>query len=387
MEREEFYRLIDERQNELFELLGALIRINSENFRSHGNEKEIAEFIHSLCLDLGMESDIYSPMDIEGFESHPDYFPGRNLENRFNVTARLRGDGDGDGLLLMAHLDTVEIGNEENWTFDPLVGDIRDGYVCGRGACDDKYAIASALFIVKLLNDCGIRLKKNLLFSAYCDEEHGGSHGALATVIRYPCDKIISMDGLFGEVWNCASGGQGIIYKYHTKDAVNSAELTASAIPTILEVINGFSRERHLELSVNEFYSSTSLPDDALRYMGFKAGNGGLDLGRGEISFTYYTDKPRQYIEAEYDKMEKILTERLAPMGIISDGFSYKTRFFHYACSAPDSPDILMMLDAAREATGEELRVCGSCLSDLSVISKYGSTAAFAYGAGSGFEA
>jgi len=35
--------------------------------------------------------------------------------------------------------------------------------------------------------------------------------------------------------------------------------------------------------------------------------------------------------------------------------------------------------------TGKEPIVCGSCLSDLSVISKYGSSRAYGFGAGRGF--
>jgi len=42
-------------------------------------------------------------------------------------------------------------------------------------------------------------------------------------------------------------------------------------------------------------------------------------------------------------------------------------------------------LEVARETTGKEPLVCGSCLSDLSVISKYGSSRAFGFGAGRDF--
>ena len=40
--------LIDERKEELFGLLISLIKINSENFGTHGNEKELAEHINKL---------------------------------------------------------------------------------------------------------------------------------------------------------------------------------------------------------------------------------------------------------------------------------------------------------------------------------------------------
>ena len=43
------------------------------------------------------------------------------------------------------------------------------------------------------------------------------------------------------------------------------------------------------------------------------------------------------------------------------------------------------MLAASREVTGKEPIVCGSCLSDLSVISKYGSSQAYGFGAGRDF--
>jgi len=79
------------------------------------------------------------------------------------------------------------------------------------------------------------------------------------------------------------------------------------------------------------------------------------------------------------------LAQKLLPLGIIGDGFTPTTRFFHYVECAPDSEDILLMLEAAREATGKEPLVCGACQSDLSVISKYGSSRAFGFGVGREF--
>ena len=158
MDIKELCNLIDENKEELFSLLGSFIRINSENYRTGGREKELAELIHKMALELGLESDIYSPLDLEGFKNHPDYMDGRHLEDRYNVTVAYKGEADENALMLMAHTDTVEIGDRASWCFDPLSGEVVDGKVLGRGACDDKYGIAVSLFIMKLLKKSGTPL-------------------------------------------------------------------------------------------------------------------------------------------------------------------------------------------------------------------------------------
>lgn len=385
MYKKQIFNLIDERKDELFELLSTLVKFNSENFKNFGNEEKIAKHIHKLCQDLGLESDIYSPLEIDGFEQHPDYMPGRGLENRYNVTARWHGVEDVDDLMLMGHSDTVEIGDLAYWDKNPLSGEIRDGKIWGRGVSDDKYALATSLFLIKLLKEQGFVPKKNVLFTAYVDEERGGSHGALAAVLKYPCLRVVNMDCGEDQIWHCASGGQGIYYNFHTKDTVDSAGLAANALPIVIEEFEKFGDRRRKELSENRFYKGTIIPETALRYMDIHIGNDGKDLGTGKLSLTFYTDKTREEIESEYRDIEKILKERLEPMGIVGGDITPRTRFFHYVYCEPNSVDIKAMLDASLEATGEEPIVCGSCLSDLSVISKHGSSEAYAFGMGRDF--
>lgn len=380
MDTKKLCDLIDKRQGELYDLLVKLVNINSESFGVTGNEKECAEYIHKLCKELGLESELYSPLDIEDFENHPDYFPGRNLENRLNVTARWRGKTDVDSLMLMGHTDTVEIGNLANWHVDPLKGEIRDGRLYGRGACDDKYALATTLFLIKLLKDEGFTPKENLVFSAYSDEEQGGSHGAIATCIKYPCKHLVNLDGMCDEIWHCASGGGVVIYRYHVKDTVDSAQRAASAIPVVLAELEKFSQNRKAELEENRFYKGTNIPDTSFRYMEVRAGNNGLDLGTGEIDFIYYTDKTKEEIQAEFKALEESIDKKLEPLGMKGDGFTLSSRFFHYGYCEPDCEDIKMLIDASKEVTGRELKVCGSCLSDLSAILKYGPRDSFSYG-------
>lgn len=386
MDIQSLCQLIEVRKEELYALLSSLIKINSENFGGHGNEEECARYVQELCEKLGLRTQRYSPLELENFENSPDYFPGRGLENRYNVSATWQGTHDVNELMLMAHIDTVVIGDLANWDGDPLSGEVRDGKIFGRGACDDKYAVAVVLFLIKVLKDEGFAPKKNLVFAAYCDEELGGSHGAMAAVLKDPCNRIVNMDGKANQIWQCASGGQVVTYRYHTEKTVDSAEKTALAIPLVMEEIRKFGERRREELEANRFYAGTIIPGTSLRYTEVRAGNNGADLGVGELQFTYYTDKTKEEIYQEFARIEKTLDAKLAPLGMKGDGFIPYTRFFHYGFCEPDCRDILDMLDAAQEATGQKPLVCGSCLSDLSIILKHSKADAYGFGAGRNFD-
>lgn len=385
MEIKTLISLIDERKNELFRLLSDLIKINSESFSSYGNEEECAKFIHKLCLDMGLESELYSPLDIKDFTNHSDYMPGRGLENRYNVSATYKGKSDSNGLMIMGHTDTVAIGDVSKWDRDPLSGEISDGKIHGRGACDDKYALAASLFIIKLLRENGFVPKENLVFAAYSDEEYGGSHGALAAVLHDRCENIVNLDCEAGIIWHCGTGGGEVKYNFHTKDIADSAEKCARAIGIVMDELEKFKANRCAELSANKYYKGTIIPETSLRYMGVKAGSDGSDLGDGFVYFVYYTDKTKAEIDKEFEALHEIIKECLDNIGVVGEGFVPNTRFFHYVHTEPDSDEIKLLLECAKEVGAGEIQVVGSCLSDLSVISKFGSSRAFGYGAGINF--
>lgn len=375
---------IEARKDELFQMLSKLIQFNSENFGSYGNEQPVAEYILNLCRELGLETDLYSPMELEGFGEHPDYLPGRNLENRPNVTARWKGEENEDALMIMGHTDTVPIGDRAGWKVDPLSGEILDGKIYGRGACDDKYAVAASLFLIKLLKEEGFVPKKNLLFTAYSDEELGGSHGALAAVLKYPCQIYANLD-CRDAIWNCAAGGQVVRYTFEADHALDSSEATARVIPVVLDALSSFKENRRKELAANRFFLGTNIPDTSVRYQEIGVSIEGTAPSVGTLIFTFYTDKTKDVIWEELAQLEQEIALRLKPLGYIGGKFVPTTRFFHYGSTEAETPAIQDMLAAAKEATGTELTVCGSCLSDLSVILKYGGGSAFSYGAGRDF--
>lgn len=373
--------LIEKHQDELYQMVSDLVKINSENYGNGGNEEECARYVHKLCQEAGFESELYSPLDIEGFSSHPDYLPGRNLENRYNVTACWKGETDENEVMLMAHTDTVVFGDLANWERHPLSGDIENGNIYGRGATDDKYGIALSIFLMKLLKDAGFTPKKNLLFSAYSDEELGGSHGAMAAVMKYPVKRIVNIDGGAEMLVHCASGGQVMVYRFHTKNTVDSADVTALGFPIVLEEMKKFGKNRREELEQNPYYQGTFVPETSLRYNEIRAGDNDADKDIGILKFTFYTDKTKEEIEKELKALEQSISEKLAPLGLVGDGFIPDSRFFHYGVCPPDCEDVKLMVEAAKEAANMDMQVCAGCLSDMSVLIKYGSPYTMTIGA------
>jgi carboxypeptidase PM20D1 len=84
--------------------------------------------------------------------------------------------------MLMAHQDVVPIapGTDGDWTVPPFSGELRDGFVWGRGAWDDKGSLMAIMEAVELLAARGFRPRRTLYLAFGHDEELGGRNGAAA---------------------------------------------------------------------------------------------------------------------------------------------------------------------------------------------------------------
>ena len=65
--------------------------------------------------------------------------------------------GDGDKIIAIdSHIDTVGIGNIDNWTADPYQGYEDDEIIYGRGGSDQEGGMASAVYGAKIMKDLGL---------------------------------------------------------------------------------------------------------------------------------------------------------------------------------------------------------------------------------------
>jgi acetylornithine deacetylase/succinyl-diaminopimelate desuccinylase-like protein len=159
------------------ELLQRLIRFDTVN--PPGNEAPAQEWLRGLLEPAGFECELLAAV------------PGRP-----NLIARLRSGSDGPALCLLGHVDTV-LADPAEWSVDPWSGELRDGFVWGRGALDMKSQVAAETAAALALVAEGWRPGAGELMLVFtADEETGAAEGAQWLCREHPdrvrCDLVVN---------------------------------------------------------------------------------------------------------------------------------------------------------------------------------------------------
>ena len=138
-------------------LLAEFLAIDTSN--PPGNEAAACDFLAGVLAREGI--------DYERYETAP---------GRDNLRAVLKGSGQAGAVVLLNHTDVVPV-ERQFWTREPFAGEVRDGYLWGRGALDMKGMGIMELMAVLLLKRLGLPLRRDVVFFAVADEEQGSAYG------------------------------------------------------------------------------------------------------------------------------------------------------------------------------------------------------------------
>jgi acetylornithine deacetylase/succinyl-diaminopimelate desuccinylase-like protein len=167
-------------QSEAVEVLRQYLRINTTN--PPGNELETARFLKALLEKEGIEATILDTAELGA--------------GRANLYARLKGNGSKRAIALVQHMDVVPVA-PAYWSVPAFNGDVKDGFIYGRGALDMKGEGVAHLMALIALKRSGVPLTRDIVFVANADEELG-STGALVFVDRHP-ELLRDVEYLFTE--------------------------------------------------------------------------------------------------------------------------------------------------------------------------------------------
>ena len=154
-----------------------------------------------------------------------------------NVIGRV---GNGKKIIALdGHIDTVDLGNPEDWNFDPLGGEIKDGFVHGRGTADQSGGPAAFITAGKILKEIGLQNDVTVYFTA--------------TVLEEDCD--------------------GLCWKYIIEEDKIKPDCVIVTEPTNLNIYRGHRGRMEIEVSFYGLSSHGSAPERGKNaiYMASKA--------------------------------------------------------------------------------------------------------------------
>lgn len=142
-----------------------------------------------------------------------------------NVIGRI---GSGSRMLAFdAHMDTVDVGERGNWSFDPFGGEVRDGYVYGRGSVDQEGGAVAFVTAGKILREIGYDRDLTLLFTG--------------TVMEEDCD--------------------GLCWKYLIEEEQIRPQLVVSTEPTNLNIYRGHRGRMEIHAEFTGISAHGSAPE------------------------------------------------------------------------------------------------------------------------------
>lgn len=144
-------------EQQMIEDIRQLVAIESVRDTEHASENKPFGPKIAQCLDTALnlgKRDGFKVENVDGYAGVIQY-----------------GDCE-ESVGLLGHLDVVPVGDRNDWHFDPLKGEIKDGFIMGRGTADDKGPTIAAYYAMKIIRDNGFKLKHNIQLILGTDEEN-----------------------------------------------------------------------------------------------------------------------------------------------------------------------------------------------------------------------
>lgn len=164
------------------------VRIDTSN--PPGHEERAADFLAGLLRKEGIASQVV-----------------KSPEGRSNLWARLASPASGGrAVLLLHHMDVVPAG--PGWSVQPFGGEVRNGYLSGRGTLDDKSLGIVQLAALVDLKRRRVPLARDVIFLAVADEENGGLLGTAWLLAQHP-EIFRGVEGVIGEGGRSQTGAGG----------------------------------------------------------------------------------------------------------------------------------------------------------------------------------
>lgn len=183
-----------------------------------GNLSKLVKIRSLSTGEQAMAAELKRQMTEAGFDEV-------RIDGLGNVIGRI---GNGKKILAFdGHIDTVDIGNIGNWTQDPFSGEIRDGFVHGRGTVDQKGGPAAFVTAGRILKELAFNGNLTIYFTG--------------TVMEEDCD--------------------GLCWKYLVEEEKIVPDFVVITEPTNLNIYRGHRGRMEIEVTFRGVSAHGSAPE------------------------------------------------------------------------------------------------------------------------------
>jgi putative selenium metabolism hydrolase len=195
-----------------------------------GNLSELVKIRSLSTGEQAMAAGLKRLMEEAGFDEV-------RIDGLGNVIGRI---GNGKKILAFdGHIDTVDVGNIANWTDDPFSGEIRNGFVHGRGTVDQKGGPAAFITAGRILKELAFDGDLTIYFTG--------------TVMEEDCD--------------------GLCWKYLVEEEKIIPDFVVITEPTNLNIYRGHRGRMEIEITFRGISAHGSAPERGMNaiYMASRA--------------------------------------------------------------------------------------------------------------------
>lgn len=358
-----------------------------------GQEQSAQDFMAAELSSRGYSVDSWK-IDLADIQHLPGFSPVLEpYENAVNVVGTHRPKTQkGRSLILNGHIDVVPAGPLDMWDSPPFEPRITDGWLYGRGGGDMKAGLASNLFALDALRECGVAPAADVFYQSVVEEECTGN-GALACLARgYTADAALIPEP-FAE--HLVTAQLGVIwFKVHLKGLpthVAYAGTGANAIEAAIPLFEALHQMEHRWNAAECRHADYAHMDHALNLnVGkFEGGDWTSSVPAWSTFDVRMAIFPGQSIDAAKAEIEQVILDaardndflRKSLPEIVYHGFHAEGYALSQDSSARAASAIKVLDHAHQTATGEALvREAITATTDARFFGLYADTPALVYG-------
>ncbi|MEM3397164.1 MAG: YgeY family selenium metabolism-linked hydrolase [Thermoplasmata archaeon] len=224
-------------------MFGEKLDAKEIKMRAKENEQQVTQFLRDIIAIPSFSGEEGKVIERISQEMKSVGFDEVFVDHMGSVVGRI-GNGK-TKILFDSHIDTVGIGDPNAWKVDPFKGKLENGIVYGRGASDNKAAIACMVYAGKIIKQLGLESDYTFYAAGIVQEEDCDGLAARSLIEDYGLrpDYVVLGECTNLDIYRGHRGRLEIIVRTKGKSCHASApERGENAVYKMMPIVKGIEK-------------------------------------------------------------------------------------------------------------------------------------------------